>query len=258
MPDAAALQCLVPTDCPATLTCNANHTCTPIPPSTTGLLAYWPFDTPSQWPDDVGGNNATCVAGQCPATIPGAIGNAASFDGTTSCLSVASLGSWVNPTFTFAAWVQGAALAGPIVVHEEAVPGCPSPELGAKNGIGVIENNTTGVHNQAWSSAIANPASWHHVAATWDGSEQRVFVDGECVCSTAPQHPPAFNGTQPFTIGCYPTASPAERFTGGIDEVRVYSRALANDEVANLYEAGGFAPPASLVCPQTPCAAAPP
>jgi len=251
--------CVLPTECPVGMTCT-NQSCVQIPPSTAGLVAYWPFD--GTFTDAVGGNDALCVSGQCPTSVPGVLGSAASFDGMSSCLSVASLGSWVSPMFTFSAWIQTNAVAGyngPIVVHEEAVPGCPSPELGASNnGVGAVQNNTTGVHNQAWSAPIANAMSWHHVAVSWDGTAQTVFVDGACTCTNLPPHPPAFNGNQPFTIGCYPTNSPAQRYTGAIDEVRVYNRALANDEVAELYEAGGGAPPSTIACPATVCAPTPP
>jgi sialidase-1 len=223
-------------------------------PTVVGLVAYWPFDTASQWPDTAGGNMATCNAGACPATIPGVIGNAADFNGTTSCLSVASLAGWNDRMFTISAWVRSSAMSGPIVVHEEAPPGCPGPELVAKNGVGVVQNSTTGMHNQAWTlAALASPNTWHHVAVEWNGTSQIVFVDGACQCATTPVNQPVWNVPQPFSIGCYPTDSPAGHFTGAIDEVRVYNRALANDEVAVLYEAGGGTITGSLACPQIAC-----
>jgi hypothetical protein len=229
-------------------------------PPTLGLIAYWSFDnyvaSTGSAIDSVGGNTATC-SGSCPARATGVVGNGVAFDGAASCMMVPSMSGWNDPMFTVSAWTSGAAMGGPVVVHESD-NACPSPEMQVSNSaLGLIQLNTTdSTHNLAWmTSPIADPSQWHLVAVTWDGTTQSVYVDGQCACSVVPPLKPLLHNAE-LSIGCYPDQ--ATYFTGAIDEVRIYNRPLASDEIATLYAAveGGVAP-ASPACTQT-CASAPP
>lgn len=226
--------------------------------TTAGLIAYWTMDDASSVSDMFGGNTATCASGSCPKAATGIIGGALAFDGAKSCLTVPSLAGWADATFTISAWVLSPGMSGPVVVHE-SMSGCPSPALRMSNGAGLVQLNITDStpHNEAWTPTIANTSQWHQIAAAWDGAKQWLYVDGACVCSEAQAKGPLDN-TQPFTIGCYPTDSPAASyFTGTIDEVRIYNRVLAADEIGVLYEVGGGAAPAPAPCTATCATAAP-
>ncbi|MGE0160572.1 MAG: LamG-like jellyroll fold domain-containing protein [Gemmatimonadales bacterium] len=80
---------------------------------------------------------------------------------------------------------------------------------------------------------------WHHVAGTFDGSQVRLFVDGAEVgvaqpasmsYATAAQNDLVIGGLH--TNGIY-------GFTGDIDEVRIWSRALTPSEIAARATRGG-------------------
>lgn len=219
-------------------------------PTQTGLVAYWPFET--AFADAVGTHDATCT--NCPTFSPGVVGNAAVFTGN-ECLTIASMQSWSVPTFTLSAWVQAPNMTGPIIAHESS-GGCPSPEMSLTNGVGLVQLNTSdSTHNEAWMpTAIASPTTWHHVAVSWDGSSQEVFVDGQCACNVTPALLP-LDKPQPLTIGCYPGAG--TMFSGAIDEVRIYDRSLSHEEVAGLYAVGGLVAPAPIAC-AIACASTPP
>ena len=223
-------------------------------PTTVGLIAYWPMDSVGPITADVAGaHDATCTAGTCPTATAGIAGGAAMFDGASSCLVVDSLAAWADTSFTISAWIQAPAVSGPIVVHESDTS-CPSPAMEVSNGAGLVQYNTVGAHSEAWTAAIASPAQWHHVAASWDGTKQQVFVDGVCACGIAPTDMPVLN-PQTFSIGCYPAAT--TWFTGALDEVRIYDRVLATDEIAGLYAISGYSAPAPQPCSAT-CATTPP
>jgi len=230
--------------------------------SNVGLVAYWPMDeimvgsSTNFTFDVIGGHTAQCTSGQCPTINPGVVGHAATFDGNTTCMSVASMQGWADPTFTIAAWVQSSTLSGPILVHE-SVNGCPSPEISLNKGAGLTQLNTTGTtpHNEAWTPDALIDGNWHHVAVAWDGTSQQVYVDGQCSCSITPSLGPLDN-VQPLTVGCYPTGG-ATHFSGSIDELRVYNRVLSLDEIGSLYAVGGRAFPAQQPCTRA-CATAPP
>lgn len=69
---------------------------------------------------------------------------------------------------------------------------------------------------------------WTHLATTYDGANLRLFVNGVLVATTLISGT-LDSGDQPLRIG---GNSPwGEYFTGVIDEVRVYNRALSQNEI---------------------------
>ena len=70
---------------------------------------------------------------------------------------------------------------------------------------------------------------WYHLAATYDGRQARIFVDGvEVESSERPQ--PEQIGTERSNC-CIGSNNGQSRFPGVIDEVRIYTRALAPAEI---------------------------
>ena len=74
--------------------------------------------------------------------------------------------------------------------------------------------------------------SWRHVAASYDGAELRLYVDGVLIGRQAASGAIGRGGEAPAFLGSY--AGAQERFVGGVDDVRVYERALSGDEIATL------------------------
>lgn len=99
-------------------------------------------------------------------------------------------------------------------------------------------------HNVSATSTLAN-GNWHHVAGVWgDGGDTlKIYVDGKLGNTATIDAGTLRTGTLPSSIGCdnpnHPTAF--SYFSGGIDEVRVYDRALTGTDVLTLfcYEAPG-------------------
>ncbi|QCC51724.1 LamG-like jellyroll fold domain-containing protein [Halapricum salinum] len=72
---------------------------------------------------------------------------------------------------------------------------------------------------------------WHHVAATYDGREYTLYVNGTQVANgTVQQGSPSWNGR--LRVGSGP--NPLHIFDGTIDEFRIYDRALGTDAVQSL------------------------
>jgi hypothetical protein len=79
---------------------------------------------------------------------------------------------------------------------------------------------------------------WTHVAGTYDGTTIRIFMDGAQVAEAAMTGDLAVNA-RPFTIGRTDGGSVgANYWNGSIDELSVYDRALAADEVSAIHAAG--------------------
>jgi hypothetical protein len=80
--------------------------------------------------------------------------------------------------------------------------------------------------------------TWYHLAATYDGSTMRVYVNGRPSSVTATQTG-IFNGTAAFCIGCrYGGGTPVGHSTANIDEVKVYSYALSDTQIQSEFNQG--------------------
>ena len=94
----------------------------------------------------------------------------------------------------------------------------------------------TGETCGARSSGPIDDGNWHHIAGTWDGTNIRMYVDGSLqetvACASSPQ-----TNSDPITIGqVSPNVGYTDPYvtTGTIDEVRLYNRALSDQEVSSL------------------------
>ena len=121
-----------------------------------------------------------------------------------------------------------------------------------------VESETPGL-----SSTAAWDGNWHMVAGTWDGNSMQLWVDGQ------PQGPATSVGRFPILQGdgdTYPAAlfagyadhgaitscdASGARYMGGLDEIRLYPRALSGDELAYLARVDLTSPP-DLANPQPP------
>jgi len=79
---------------------------------------------------------------------------------------------------------------------------------------------------------------WYHVAATFEANHQEVYVDGvEEVDDTNGDIADSIpNNNQPLYIGYH--KDEGSYFTGIIDEVAIFDRALTADEISGIYESG--------------------
>ena len=80
----------------------------------------------------------------------------------------------------------------------------------------------------------ATTGVWYHIVGTYDGTRKRVYVNGEKKLDTEVSGKIVNNPDIHVHIGSYPGGS--YPVNGLIDEVRIYSRALSEDEIRRLYE----------------------
>ncbi len=101
-----------------------------------------------------------------------------------------------------------------------------------------VDNVTAGVN--------ITDTNWHHVAVTKNGSAVVFYVDG--VAYPAPVYNTTYTFSSSAAIGArgdYLSCS----FFGRIDELSIYSRALANNEIQSIYSAGGIGKCTTNVAP---------
>jgi hypothetical protein len=211
--------------CAALLLAGASHT------AGAGLVAAYSFDegTGSVAGDLSGNGNAGAVSNATWTT--GRYGGALSFNGTSSSVNLPALGTFYSGGFTLEAWVKKASTTQ---VDKAVVGSWTGDGGGPMVWIDHIQGHyyltlNKGLSNYLDSGATPNAGTWQHVAATYDGTTARFYVDGALVASKP------FSGSvgdaNSWRIGAY-GSSATGFFDGTIDEVRIYNRALAASEIA--------------------------
>jgi hypothetical protein len=87
------------------------------------------------------------------------------------------------------------------------------------------------------STSTLNDGSWHYVTGIFQSNTERsIYVDGVWEATDTSTHTPnGLNLLDAWAIGGLSDASPSQYYSGSIDEVRVYNRALSPSEVQQLY-----------------------
>jgi len=83
-----------------------------------------------------------------------------------------------------------------------------------------------------WVSDVLTEGQWHHVAGTWDGFTQRLYIDSVEIASQTPGG--VLGDTSSVVV-----SSGDEPLNGKLDEIRIYSRALMEQEIKGVMLGGG-------------------
>jgi glucose/arabinose dehydrogenase len=198
-----------------------------------GLVAAYGFNETvgSSAGDASGKGNGGVVSGAAWNTA-GKFGGALSFDGVNDWVTVADSASLrVATGLTLEAWVKPSALNGSwqTVLLKERTGGLCYALYAHTGALGPSAHVDVGSSEpRARSSSLLSGGVWTHLAATYDGTAVRLYVNGVLAVSQAASGA-VTSSTGALRIGGNSVWS--EWFAGLIDEVRVYSRALAAGEI---------------------------
>ena len=210
----------------------------PPPPPTQGLIGYWNFDEGSGTVahDSSGSGYNGTVNGATWTT--GKINSALNFNGTTN--GVVTPGIALANAFSITAWVN------PAVTNQTTFARIAETQYNGGFYLGAdVSGNTykfivnagtgsTGVCGASFGCAQGGTitSGWHLVTGTFDGTTAILYVDNVRVGSdtfTAPG-----NTNYPLYIGRY-YGGTGYGWNAGIDEVRLYNRALTSAEVTTIF-----------------------
>jgi hypothetical protein len=232
--------------------------CTPPPPD---MAAWWPAEGNADNTHNIT-NSGTLQGGVTFA--PGKVGQAFTFDGT-GAVNIPNQGTegelnFQGSDFTVDAWVRftDTLVAGEYAVIFENYSGLPL------YGLYVIGNNRAefafrdfnGNIVDVFGTTALNDGLWHHVVGVRADKTGRLYVDGveennatnplvggvQIICYYA-----RIGGGNSGADNCYEGFADAGFFTGQIDDVALFRRALTAGEVQAIYAAGS-----SGMCGSTP------
>ena len=98
-----------------------------------------------------------------------------------------------------------------------------------------FEDAATGANHPVTGATAIPRGEWHHVAATYDGTAWRLYVDGKLDGEAAANATPRADSVHPFAIASAVGSDgvPHGFLHGALDEVRVWDRARTAEELAD-------------------------
>ncbi|HEU4687524.1 MAG TPA: putative Ig domain-containing protein [Vicinamibacterales bacterium] len=209
-----------------------------VSPADEGLLAQWRFDDGSGTSagETVGGKTGTLSGGATWAS--GRHGQAVSLDGVDDYVAVPTLD--VSGTgLTITGWVKSSSFSTSI--DQRFVS--KSTDTAEQNHYWMLGQTNNGQNllrfrlktGTTTTTLVASTGdlpigAWYHVAATYDGSMMRIYLNGAEVGAVQKTGALASNAAVPVNIGRSPDGSNAMH--GSIDDVRIYARALSASEIS--------------------------
>ncbi len=216
---------------------------------TSGLIGHWTFDGPDTTSTTAtdrgsGGNNGTLTNMTfSQAQRPGIHGQALVFDGSNDYVKIANANAGPLTTigtgdFTIAYWasITGTNTFRWVIGNWSdtgILLGLHSNDVGTFGG---YVGDSSDVRS---SFDIPHDGTWHHYVLTRTSGTIAFIVDGQS--SSLAQGTATKTGTLSANaetrIGDRPTIS-SQPWLGGVDDVRIYNRALSATEITQLYNLG--------------------
>jgi hypothetical protein len=199
------------------------------------LVGWWKLDeTEGSIAYDGVWNNDGIVNGE-PLWQPagGQVDGALAFDGIDDYVGMPFILDPADAVFSIFAWIKGAA-PGQVIISQ----------IGGANWL--LANPSEGklqtsllrpaggrfAPQSLISEFIITDGSWHHVGLTWDGSNKILYADGAEVARDT--HAAMEGSAGGLYIGAGKNLEAGSFFSGLIDDVRIYDRALSAEDIAAL------------------------
>jgi hypothetical protein len=221
-----------------TVTTNA---CAPVPP---GIVAWW--EAESNAVDSVGGHNGVLENGV--GFTNALVGEGFVFNGGTAYIQLPQdLFPFPTATpFSFESWFE--TTVGGIILGQQNVAPFGTPEgwvpaiYVGTDGKLHVQMFWSGADDQISSATAVNNGSYHHVAVTYNGTNEVAYLDG-AVIESVPLACSNYASTYYYQLGTgyaynWPDANSGwYSFNGIIDQPTLYSNALTAAEVQSIYNA---------------------
>jgi hypothetical protein len=221
----------------------------PVSNLTSGLVGYWTFDgKDTPWTsssagtatDRSGNGNTGTLTNMSRATSPvsGKLGQALNFDGVDDYASTPL--DLTSSSFTLSAWVKSTNTANNgdrrtfLSKRGAGDEWILYQDLGVNQTIRFTGWDSGGAGTKGvggTTNFVAN--QWYYVVLTYDGTTTNMFINGVLEGTTSAGNP-IRDTVNTVVIG----KENLRPWSGSLDEVRIYNRALSATEVQSLYDLG--------------------
>jgi hypothetical protein len=186
------------------------------------LIARWTLDeTEGSAAHESVSGRADVVLGGLWQPTGGQLAGAIQLDGADDCVVATFALNPAKGPFSVLAWVKGGA-SGQVVISE---PTAANWLMADAEGKLMTELKGPGRNDGPLSSqTVITDGQWHRIGLVWDGSRRSLYVDGVVAAEdTQDALPSSKNG---LYIGTGKAMEPGTFWSGLIDDVRIYSRAV--------------------------------
>lgn len=213
--------------------------------SLNGLVGWWPFL-------ETGGDTAYDMMRLANGTLTGFtltdaraagqprfLGLATVFDGSNDYIAIPDVAAQHLTKFTLSAWVNPSSFAD----FREIITRCDGPTTNRNYEMDL--EITSGKVRMYFTDSVASfrgftantgvaLGAWTHVTGTFDGATLAVYLNGVADGTSAQAFVPDAATAETLAIGRL-GASATNFFSGSMDDVRIYNRALSQGEILELY-----------------------
>jgi hypothetical protein len=192
------------------------------------LVAHWPLDEAQGVIayNNVGESDGTLMGNPVWQPNAGIVAGALQFDGTDDHVVTDSALNPADGAFSVVAWIKGGT-PGQVVIsgamgsnwlHTDPTDGCLTTDIksSGRSGTGPL-----------LSSTIVTDGQWHRIGLVWDGHYRHLYVDGVEVAQDAAILSNLESALGGLHLGAGSSLAPGTFFSGLIDDVRIYNRAVS-------------------------------
>jgi len=204
-----------------------------------GLVAYYPFN--GDVTDASGnGNTGQVINATLTEGVNGVANSAYLFNGLDTYITIPSSESLNRPdtAITMSAWIY---LNGLSLIGSSFGPVLMKSDLAANNfsyrlslSLSNIAAATNNWGNGTFADTVLALNTWYHFVASLSEDKAKFYLNGVLIKVDTNYTTDLFSDNLPLEIG-RDVPGDLEIFNGKIDEVRVYDRAISDEEVSELY-----------------------
>ncbi|MDY7080715.1 MAG: LamG-like jellyroll fold domain-containing protein, partial [Chloroflexota bacterium] len=218
------------------------------------MIAYWKLDETSDdsaYDDFYDGHDGEC-AGDCPTPVAGHVNGGQAFSSTTGIDVPADAAfNWgSNDSFSIEFWMQtdsaSTCTGNQVIVGRDDSANGLHWWTGCRDGgpAGFSLGDTSGYLVMLTGITDLTDGFWHHIVAVRDADEDeiRIYVDGTEEDSEPATYSAGFSSLAAAVNIGWLNLLGGFHFDGTVDEVALYDRALAEDEVQQHYNDGEAGP----------------
>ena len=224
------------------------------------LIGYWSFDaseTTNGITTDLSGQNHDGTLINSPSSVSGHRNEGLSFnDASSQSVRIDAANSVLNQgsgSYTISAWINPSDMSAFTGSHFGAgiIKSIGNSGNGSQGDFYLAVDKSGELVFTNWQSSgdvvngrhyvdLSNPVNteitanqWYHVAATWNGSVNNMYINGQPQTFITTNTDGGYKAAT--TIGSLINGAAHWQWSGGIDEVKLFNRALSDSEITSLY-----------------------